>query len=113
MNFTRTYDKTKDVHTISFEHGYIDLVQINDDEEACFRIGHVHVDEDHRGKGYGTQLYVEAAKLADEMGLCGVAFDDEATDDARRVWDSLTNRDEISFDCDADYAGIGGYCYIA
>ncbi|UED72092.1 GNAT family N-acetyltransferase [Brevibacillus sp. HD3.3A] len=110
--FKKSYDERTAVHTISFEHGHIDLVVINDDEDACFRISHVHVDEDQRGKGFGVQLYVEAARLAKEMNLCGVAFDDEASEEAQRVWESLRKRSDITFKCDADYAGIGGYAII-
>lgn len=107
--FKREFDSLKQVYTISFEHGYIDLVVVNDDEDACFRISHVHVDESQRGKGYGVMLYIEAARLAKELGLCGVAFDDEASEEAQRVWSSLRKRSEITFNCNADYAGIGGY----
>jgi len=92
------YDKTKvEKHSIivTSKHGYIAATKSSSDPDYYW-VNHIRVDSKARGKGEGTALYIAALKEAQKRGgkgiLNGVLPGRDISDDAKRVWASLTRK---------------------
>jgi len=92
------YDRTKAVKgsiLVTSKHGYIAATKSSSDPDYYW-VNHIRVDGKARGKGEGTALYIAALKEAQKRGgkgiLNGVLPGRDISDDAKRVWASLTRK---------------------